>query len=407
MTEPQHSRLGASSSHRWLHCPGSVAACAEMPNKSSIHARTGQLAHAVGEQCLLLKMDAVEFIGRTFDEFADIDITEDMAVSVQVYLDAVRADLAEYPGAELAVEKKFDLSHIFPEMFGTNDASIYIPALAKMIVYDYKHGAGVPVSAIENPQMLYYATGALTGMNNRPVFEIELVIVQPRCDFGGEKVKRWKTDPAFLTDWIGDLIAGAKRAIAPDAPRVPGSWCRSTFCAARPTCKALKTDLFKVVPLDSPAGLPDPKNLTREEVAMILDRAADFESFLSSLREYALEAVKQGEEIPNYMLADKRAMRQWHDENEVIREMGKIDIVGADLYAPAKLKSPAQMEKTLAAAGTPKAKIAEIIGALCSAVSSGVTLVRVDSGRKKPAKIGTAGSFIAIENNQKENQPWT
>src|SRR6202034_1016723 len=206
----EHSVLGASSSERWLECPGSIRLSEGMPNSSNKYAREGTAAHEVASTCLLSGKDAISMLGKTITvEKEEIEVTEDMCEAVQIYLDAVRKVIDEYEfeDFDLQVEVKFDLSHIYKGMFGTCDAVGYLPAIRKLAVFDYKHG-WVSVDSEKNPQTMYYALGALTGKHNRPVEEIELVIVQPRST--GEPVKPWTCDVLEIMDFRADLLAGAK-----------------------------------------------------------------------------------------------------------------------------------------------------------------------------------------------------
>ena len=47
-----HAKLSASSAHRWLHCPGSVAASEKIPARSSFAADEGSAAHELAEIAL-------------------------------------------------------------------------------------------------------------------------------------------------------------------------------------------------------------------------------------------------------------------------------------------------------------------------------------------------------------------
>ena len=63
------------------------------------------------------------------------------------------------PDAVLRIEEKIDLTAYVPEGFGTGDAIILADGTLDII--DLKYGKGVPVSAVENKQMMLYALGAL------------------------------------------------------------------------------------------------------------------------------------------------------------------------------------------------------------------------------------------------------
>ncbi len=57
-TDMAHALLGASSSHRWLHCTPSARLEETVPNVSSEYANEGTLAHAFGAYELKKRLGA-------------------------------------------------------------------------------------------------------------------------------------------------------------------------------------------------------------------------------------------------------------------------------------------------------------------------------------------------------------
>ena len=49
MPPEMHALLGASSAHRWLHCPPSARLTEHMEDSGSPYAAAGTLAHAIAE----------------------------------------------------------------------------------------------------------------------------------------------------------------------------------------------------------------------------------------------------------------------------------------------------------------------------------------------------------------------
>lgn len=247
-----HSIFSASASERWLNCSGSVrlAAWAKLggpgsgyalddpqlliyadaaeagPGEESEYAAEGVMAHNMAARCFARGCDAATYIGKLGK-----GATAEMAAAVQVYLDTVRADKAQH-GGTLLVEQRIRLPGIDGRMYGTADAALVHDF--GLIVYDYKHGKGVPVS-VESPQLLYYAIGFIL---SRPLAQritnVEVVVVQPRCDFFDQKVRRRVMPLAEIYDFILRLRAGVRAAEQPNPPRVPGKWCR--FCPAAKLC---------------------------------------------------------------------------------------------------------------------------------------------------------------------------
>ncbi len=375
-----HSTLGASSSHRWWHCPGSIQLSVGMPNESSFFAMEGSCAHAVGEAALNQGQDADAFIGRVIKEFPEIEVDEEMAEAVQLYLDTVRDDMRAHEDAELSVETRFDLTHIHAGMFGTNDACVYLPSKAKLIVYDYKHGRGMPVEVENNPQMLYYATGALTGKHNRPIAEIEVVIVQPRCSHPGGAVRRWSLTPLDLMDWINELQDAAKRTEEKSPTLVAGEWCK--FCPAAGACPELQSHVLKAARADfteeGEIVVSEPRTYSSESIARALEQADIIENWIRSVRAFAHLEAEAGRVPPGWKLVQKRANRKWKSEERLIETMIDYGFTRASITNPGKLMSPAQLEAFLKPKGIKKEEISD----LYESVSSGSTLAPADDKRE-------------------------
>lgn len=354
----QHAILGASSSERWLNCAGSVGLSEGMPNESSVYAREGTVAHAIAEMCLTNEKDALDYLDHELEGYDDIEVDEEMCEAVQIYLDTVRALLAEYAAcgyddAELGIEVRFDLRHIYHDMFGTCDAVIYFPQWKKLIVFDYKHGYQ-NVAVEFNKQTMYYGIGALTGKHNRPVATVELVIVQPNSwQHSAGPVKRWECDPADLLDFIGDLIEGAKKTEDPNAPFAPGHWCR--YCPAAPICRALEKLVENLVQaeftIDGEIIVPQPKNMTQKDLKLAWENAGIIEGWIKSVKGYAHSQAIAGNLLPDTKLVAGRFRRRWRSEDrarEKLEQLQAIGYIAADVnIVEKKVISPAKVEAKL------------------------------------------------------------
>ena len=169
--------------------------------------------------CLDEGVDAPGLIGRKVNGYA---AEAEMADGVQVYLNAVRAELE--PGDLLLVEQPFSLDRLRPpgEMFGTADAVIYKPGLRRLLVFDLKYGAGIVVEALGNPQGRYYGLGACMALADCPVSEVEIVIVQPRARIRPGPFAARRSLPS---SWSSGPPTCSRRRSAPLTPRRP--WWRA------------------------------------------------------------------------------------------------------------------------------------------------------------------------------------
>lgn len=422
-----HAVRNASGAKRWMNCPGSINMEHGRPNNSSGAARLGTAGHALGEACLLDGSDAGEWLGgyvrlspneqcevylpNQLSEgdlpppgYEDFPIDADMADAVQVYLDAVREELASLgEQAELQVEKRFDLSwlvgydydeveearvleagdfYVSPSgirrndfgdlvhadgrlchgpMFGTNDASVIL-LFDHVSVFDYKHGQGVVVEVEENEQELYYALGCARELD-WAFNTLDLIIVQPRAQHADGKVRRWSTTKAYLREFEERLRIAALATEVPDAPLAAGDWCK--FCKAAGVCPELREEAFNQAGLDFGDGFEEPS------VGLIGPEASDadlelrmraiplLDSFIKATQAEALRRLREtpGGEACYGKLVRKKANRAFRtDLTEVDQQTGEdVPVVVFDklveagiprelLFEQPKPKSPSKVE---------------------------------------------------------------
>lgn len=357
---PVHSKIGASSMHRWAACPGSVNLCADIPNRSSSYAEEGTEAHEWAAK--LLKAEALS-----------VDIPDpEMAEHVVSYVDYV-FDLAHRrPGCKLLVEHGFDLSELHEGMYGTADAVIYDAFSKTLHVIDLKYGAGISVEVEENEQLMYYGVGALLSLN-LPCDKVVLHIVQPRC--GGNKV--WETSPMRLLDFTSDLIAAAKKTEDPSAPLSPGDHCR--FCPAAAICPSIyeKAQALALQEFSNVEVLPPEGSNDFERLGNVLQWLPVLEGWIKGVRDFAYSEAERGRHIPGWKLVAKRASRKWTDEVKIGQFLeSEFPMTLKDFYERS-LKSPAQIEQVL------HKKQHDKLVPFISSVSSGNKLVpKSDAGEE-------------------------
>lgn len=356
-----HSRIGASSMSRWSKCPASVRLSKDMPNISSSYAEEGTKAHELAE--ILLTKSVYKFNEYEYDD--------EMLEAVQVYVDFIRS----FKPTWLKVEEKFHLKDLHPDLFGTSDATLYFEEEKLLTVVDYKHGKGLAVEAESNPQLMYYALGALM-KTKAACSHVEMVIVQPRCFHPDGPIRRWKIPVTDLIDFSADLVDYARKTEDPTAPIVSGDHCR--FCPAAATCPALHEIAINSAQEEfSPAFSYDPAKL-----GDILGKIPAIEAWAKSVKEFAFREAQAGRLPPGYKLVPKRANRKWRNE-ETAEEFLLLELGLSPVEArqEPKLKTPAQIEALLPKED--KKRLEEIV----IKESSGDTLAPVADKRKtsKPA----------------------
>lgn len=361
-----HSTIGPSAASRWMNCPGSVALCATLPKRTSSYADEGSAAHALGEKYLrgqILDLSARKGMWLVQDgrewylekakpkSGVAFEVNQDMIDAVQVYVDHIDGIDSEYK----AFEKKLTMDWLHPGIFGTMDCGILDGDMFHVI--DYKHGAGVAVEVLDNPQMMIYALGALGKRATKThIKTVRLTIVQPRKPHPDGPVRYWDIDYADLYDWAENvLIPAAKATEVKDAPFVPGEkqcrWCEASRQSKCPALLGAVQDvagMSLVSPIIEAPRLPDPASLTVADKARVLALAGLLETWIDNVRASALEEAQSGVQFPGLKLVHKTTRRRWRDEAQVA---AALQPVLADEIWDTKLKSPSQIEKLLGKGG--------------------------------------------------------
>ncbi len=238
----KHAKLSASSSHRWLACPGSVEANSSKKRESNAHALLGTSAHALLEVCLRTGADPQDYFGVVLGKDVDgtplNEVDEAMIDGVGYALDYVQAYVANNPKTKVLVEHGVQYGRSIgcddDEAFGTSDI-ILDNYPTEVVCLDYKHGVGITVSVKDNSQLMLYLAGMRQQRGRYQRYR--KVVVQPRLP----KRKPVQEAPALtdakLVQWLDKTVKPVVPvALGKDAPRVAGAHCR--FCSANGNCVA-------------------------------------------------------------------------------------------------------------------------------------------------------------------------
>lgn len=429
----KHATLGASGSKRWINCPGSIAAEAAIPasekQSSSRPAREGTAAHSVVEFCLREGINADEMSGwevavpmddadhpdpimipphgddvKLSDAYDVFEVDDDMQNAVQVALDWTREQLNEMDDPMLQLEQSYDLSWVYPGMFGTADITMN-EEFGTIVVADYKHGRGVPVRILEpdafgklrpNTQAMYYAAGAAhdAGWTNEKVI---IAIIQPRCP-EVEDVQVLEIDIKELKHWAEvELAQAAALTQDDDAMRQAGDWCK--WCSAASRCDELRRKTFDVAKADfSEVETELPVPTTSEELSRAMAWIPMIDSWVKSVNGEVQRRLEAGQEVANYKLVRKRSNRKYTpelSEEELIKELIKKtrgECKKADLVIT-KPKTLTQVEKL-----GPKAKAA--VAALTIKPEGGLTVTHVTDKREPVLLSNAANDFDGLKEGE-------
>lgn len=358
-----HSKVGASSTKRWMTCPGSVVLSEGIESKSSDFAAEGTLAHELADN-LLNGKPAMFPAG-------------DMNMAVMVYVDYVKS-----LGGVLATEQRFHLKELHDSLFGTSDAVVWQPDTKTLHVVDYKHGQGVAVEIEGNTQLRYYAVGALLH-SGYPANNIVMTIVQPRCPHPDGPIRSETISAIDLLDWSADLVDAVNRTeeaeqarktmsdeVFADTYLEAGDHCR--WCPAAALCPKLHQRSQAIAKLEfGPVKTYDPARLSETLLWLPI-----LEGWIKSVREFAYAEAEHGRTPPGWKLVEKRATRKWKNDDDALKfakGMVKLGVLTDEEAFVTKLATVAQLEKALGKGQIPEE--------LVSKESSGYTLAPEEDKR--------------------------
>ncbi len=328
-----HALFSASSSYRWMNCYGSIQRAAGMPTGlASSYALDGEEAHELLEYALThqyssayeAKIQAgIVWEHRHDNEETRLQSVQDALDHVQDLIDAYAPHLTVY------LETRF----VFPttegdDCGGTSDVTIFVPDLDMMIVADFKHGSGIAVSVVENPQLMFYCVGSRQelrkqGLCNSGRTIYRMMILQPRSFHRDGAMREWTCDDARLDRFIDEVNFAIRRTKETIPEIKPGSYCR--FCPAVSACpEAEQHRMRSVLPTYrdmgelQQTGLPKVEGLSVERIAEILSMRDMVEEWLDAVFKQAIALARQGVAIPNKKLVYAQARSKWNGEPRVI-----------------------------------------------------------------------------------------
>lgn len=376
MPPEKHALLSASSASRWLTCTAAPRFEEGLPESTSTYAEEGRLAHAIAELKVLKKFTVMT--GRTYTTRLnklkkEALYDQEMDKTTDLYLEHLTEQAMLYDSSPTVVaEVKVDFGEYVPEGFGTCDCVMI--GGDTLSITDYKHGKGVPVSAVGNPQMRLYALGALK--RYAPVFgdtikQVRMTIDQPRLD-------SYTSDLITVEElraWGESIKPIAQKAFSGLGEFVPGEHCR--FCRGKAQCRARANvntaleDFKDCVPAGSvkpgefvpqihsyltPGGVEVHPLLSDAEIGDLLIRGQQLVQWYKDLEEYATKALLDGKPIEGWKLVAGRSNRTFTDQDAAIKAVIAAGYDEALVY-DRKPKTLSELEKLMG-----KAEFAEKIG---------------------------------------------
>lgn len=342
----KHALLSASTAHRWLTCtPSARLEQLEGTQECSVYAAEGTAAHALAElklsytfgkigpmeyqerlQTLLDTPEFAQYHNAEFEEYVDsfvkyvIEQTEELKDDYHIYF-----------------ETRVDFSNFVPQGFGTADVMIVTNDMVHVI--DLKFGVGVPVSAINNPQLRLYALGAL---NMFPLAEtIKMTINQPRLESHDTEILSKRE----LIDWaLNVVVPRAEEAIKGDGTFIPSEQaCK--FCKLKGSCKVRADRELQLAQQEfRQVAKTDITKLSTEQLSNILQIAPVFIDWFKDVQAYALGQLTNGVKIPQFKLVEGRSIRVITDEEKVKQILLDAGYAEEDILKPREMRGLSALE---------------------------------------------------------------
>lgn len=337
-TPTTHAYISASNAHRWLNCTAAPAFEAQFPKSSSVYADEGTLAHAICEIYARRKFDPAADKSALTKELAKLKrdklYNPEMLDTAKAYVEYLTEKSMQFDNPPHVVQEiRVDFSDYVPAAFGTCDCVMI--GGGRLHITDYKHGKGVKVEAVGNPQMRLYALGALnyfSAIYGDTIKTVSMGICQPRIS---ENCPEESMTVEELRAWGESIKPLAQAAYNGTGTYKPGAWCM--FCRGKAQCKARARantaledfkDCIPVAKADpetamftteqrNALGLPN--LLTNDDIGDLLTRGADLVAWYNDLKEYALEAILNGEQIAGYKVVEGRSIREFKDADAAFK----------------------------------------------------------------------------------------
>lgn len=388
--ERNHAVLSASGSHKWIVCTPSARLEEKFPNKTSDYMAEGTLAHEIAEfkvKSYFLEAMPKASYTRKINKFKKEELfNQEMLGYTDTYLEFIKGEALKTNSKPfIAVEQKVDYSKYVPEGFGTADCILISGNTLQVI--DFKYGKGVQVDAEDNPQMKLYALGALEQFGMfYDIKDIKMSIVQPRID----NISSFEIPIEPLLEWGEKVVKPqAQKAFMGIGEFCKGEHCR--FCKAKGACEFRANENIKVIE-EVEEQLKG--TMSNAKVGELLTKTEGVEDWLKDIRNYALEQVLKGENIPGWKAVEGRSNRTIADVDKAFEILEANGFDQAVLYEKKPLTLTA-LEKVVG-----KKKLSEAIGDYIEKPKGKPTLAK-ESDKREPYRISAAEEFKNIEEENK------
>lgn len=346
----KHALLAPSSAHRWLVCTPSArleeAEEAKYTFEPSVYAKEGTEAHSLSEiklSFMLGKISADEYDTkfeqfRLSSEYYDTEFNDFVNEFCNEVMTIIKFD---YEGevVDVYLESEVEFTDLVPYGKGTCDVAIVGKNFIHVV--DLKFGRGVPVSAINNPQLRLYGLGAIRKYGrNKVITDVRMTIHQPRLH---DKTTEHMSY-VDLESWGQTYVKPrAELAYNGDGELVPGDHCK--FCKRQGICEALGQQQLEVaqaefetavVVQDNTPRVLKPSEMSPDQLSRILTIAPKFVEWFNEVNKWTVaQMINNGLEVPGYKVVEGRSNRAITSPDSIAQKLKEAGF-SEDLY----LKKP-------------------------------------------------------------------
>lgn len=390
--------LMPSAADRWTSCTASPRFCLEnaelIPTDlSSKFSQEGTTAHEVAAAYLQDR--------EPNPDNCPTPIDADMRMHAWDYAEYVQALRTKGAGlSKLLVEQKQALWYA-PGRNAIVDAAVINPG--SLHIVDYKYGAGVVVSPIENLQATIYAYQIALPLNLPLDFPVTVHIYQPRGRENGDSPAHvWETTIREIADLAGQIeakadiirlnneVKGNPLVFAPSEKAC--RWCPAkAFCPARQSDMLDGIEALAVIEETAPV-LPLPSALPIEQLATVLRHRKQIKTWLDDAEEYATNRLTEGHPVPGFKLVMSRGgNRYWADPKKAAELLVKTTVLKRTEVVEEKTISPAAAEKLVG-----KKKFSSELEGLIARSPGGPELAPADDKRES-CLVSGGTEFVSLD----------
>jgi hypothetical protein len=336
--------------------------------KSTIQTYTneGILAHRALEYVLKHDWnDAFKLMGHKFEEGT---VTKEIAENIQFFINRAIGLISRLPkdSTKVMIEEELDLNSLGkPDRKGRVDFALIDRKNRKAYVWDYKHGVGESVKAINNQQLLYYGALLLRSLIN--IETIQLSICQPRSYMQEYVWSDWEIPVKKLEEWaLKSLLPTILLAESSDNGLQLEHGCgHCHFCPALASCPLVQENVESIFdiekaedPIKLKLGIPNKhelKPLSINQLANLVSKFDTAKQWMKAAEDELVDRLRSGKVCDKAFLKPKQGNRAWIEgAEESLPIILSLHGIETDLYKEPKMKSPADIDKILKLNGVSK-----------------------------------------------------